>query len=299
MKHIYVSPHSDDVALSCGGQIIANAAAKDDILVLNIFTSETEEQEKSETRLFDSINSERTSEDKSAWDSIGIKAAYANLPEALLRKVFPFHIVHRAKDENILGTLEHAITEYIDSYPDATFYFPAGFGNHVDHLACRKAAFRLLDEGRLNRILFYEDVPYSWLRFIRNQSYKTLLRRVHLERDSYVMAFRKGGEDFLDYIRGTTVPFPRGKKLFALVYSSLMLTNMVGKMFKHRRKYNGRLQIVRLSNEQVSKKKDLLYHYRSQIPMLFGNDPEHLLRDLNDIFAREVTIEVTKRSSSA
>ena len=42
LKHIYISPHADDVALSCGGQILSNPASKEDTLVLNVFTSEGE-----------------------------------------------------------------------------------------------------------------------------------------------------------------------------------------------------------------------------------------------------------------
>ncbi|HWI87536.1 MAG TPA: PIG-L family deacetylase, partial [Sphingomonas sp.] len=172
MKHIYVSPHSDDVALSCGGQIILGAARGNDVLVLNIFRSDAEDAHSAPDGatnvLFDSINSDRTREDKAAWDSIGIEAQYANLPEALLRRKFPFSILPGRRDDGIANEIIEVLLSYIKLYPDALLYFPAGFGNHVDHLACTKAAFRLLDDNIVEKIMLYEDTPYSWLKFIRN-----------------------------------------------------------------------------------------------------------------------------------
>ena len=159
-------------------------------------------KERSKAALFDSVNEERTREDELAWASLGVQARYLDLPEALLRKRFPFEIFRRGDDSTVVAALCTAVGEYARSYPDAEFIFPAGFGNHLDHIACKAAAFRLLDQGGLRKIVLYEDVPYSWSKFIRHQTYKTLLRNVELDRELRALAFRPHGNRLFGYLGG-------------------------------------------------------------------------------------------------
>ena len=287
---IYISPHSDDVALSCGGQIIADP--KDQTLVLNMFTSEGDGS--AHSALFDQVNSQRSREDRAAWDSIGVRCEFANLPEALLRGKFPFRLLGGGSDPGVVKSVCDVLDEYIDASPGATFFFPAGFGSHVDHLACRDAAFQLLDDGRLDRIILYEDVPYSWLRFIRRQHYRALLRTIELDRDSRAVAMRRDGVSFAAYLRGTSVPFPRGKKLFPLVQASLLFRNLLPAVGLPTR-YRGGVRTMTLGDAQMAKKRALVFEYASQLPMLFGSAPEQTLQALRESFAKEVTIEVTRR----
>ena len=302
MKHIYVSPHSDDVALSCSGQIIANPASNSDTLVLNVFTSDQQQSdpaEKLETGLFDSINSERTIEDRSAWDSIGIESRYLCLPEALLRRRFPFRLLPGQRDLAVQNALHDAMIGYAGSYPDADFYFPAGIGSHVDHIICRDVAFRLLSQGILNRIFLYEDIPYCWLRFLRDQYYRALRRHVRLDEASCMQAFRRDGETLLGYLTKKHVPFPRGKRLFPIVYLADFLGRNSGGPSGPGKNYRGSVHKIELTAGQVRGKKDLLYSYRSQIPMLFGSDPEELLRDWHESFSAEIRVEVTNARRDA
>jgi len=298
VKHIYLSPHSDDVALSCGGQIIANADRKNDVLVLNIFTSahgpSAQDGDEPGSKLFDSLNADRTTEDKSAWDSIGIEAQYLNLPESLLRKRFPFALLGSKEEPQLSRELVNAIIRYKEDYPAAAFYFPAGFGNHVDHLVCRAAAFELLDKGILDRIFLYEDVPYCWLKFIRDRSYKALLRQIKIDTASQKKAFRPGGEGILAYITQRVVPFPRGRRLFPAVYASLVYDSALRKAPPTGGGCQASIKFIDLSGEHISQKIDLLRHYESQIPMLFGDDPERLFRKHNASLSREVVIEISK-----
>ena len=92
-----------------------------------------------------------------------MRSLHANLPEALLRKKFPFQFFGADRDDAIVQDIYQLLADLAASNPGATFYFPAGFGNHVHHLTCRRAAFRLLDEERVDRITLYEDIPYCWL----------------------------------------------------------------------------------------------------------------------------------------
>ena len=298
MKHIFVSPHFDDVALSCGGQIIANPARSEDVLVLNIFTSEPADAVEGGSKtlaLFDSLNSGRTLEDKAAWDEIGVRCLHANLPEALLRGKFPFRLLDNPRDEGVIEDVYNLLSELAVSHPQARFYFPAGIGNHVDHLACQRAAFRLLDDERLDGITLYEDIPYCWLSFVRSQYYRRFCRTVDLGKDGRAEAMRPTGVSLWKYLFGKDVPFPRGKKLFPAVYAALLLGNVAKRWEKPAGIYRGKVKSISLDDAQMEKKKALIYRYQSQIPMLFGNAPDQLLRDLRQSFSKEVSIEITSR----
>lgn len=296
MKHIYLSPHSDDVALSCGGQIIADPAREQDIMILNIFRSDpgsSQDGRRKRDKLF--LNAERASEDKSAWESIGVATRHTNLPEALLRRRFPFAIFPRKGDDTVVADLHEAMLAYVRSHPDAVFHFPAGFGNHIDHLACRTVAFQLLDERALDRIILYEDIPYCWLRFIRLPTYRTLLRDVELERGSEANAFRSGGETITGYLGQRKVPFPKGKLIFPIMSLTLKMGNALRGSPAAARRYRGRISAIRLDDATTERKKQLLYHYRSQIPLLFGDAPDELLRSRHEAFSTETAIEISRR----
>ena len=297
MKHIYISPHADDVALSCGGQIIANPDRCTETMVLTVFTSEApvaEDRETASKNFASSINDLRNTEDRSAWVSVGVRVEYLDLPEALLRKRFPFAMFSSPGIEPIAGELVRLIRFWIASFPDATFYFPAGFGNHIDHLLCRDAAFQLLDDGSLNRIMFYEDVPYCWLSFIRKPHYRLLMRSVSLDKSSGALAARTDGLNMATYLRRNIVPFPRGRKLFGIVAFSLLLRTCAVVFSFPEKQYDATINPIPLSEDQMSAKKRLLFKYESQLPMLFGDNPESLLEDYSESFSNETIIEVIK-----
>jgi LmbE family N-acetylglucosaminyl deacetylase len=299
VKHIYLSPHSDDVALSCGGQILADAAREQDIMVLNIFASDPDHAQGGPRKMENMfLNAERASEDRSAWESIGVATRHANLPEALLRGRFPLAILPRKGDDRIIDDLHKAMLSWVQSHPDAVFHFPAGFGNHIDHLVCRTVAFRLLDEDAVEKIVFYEDIPYCWLRFIRLPYYRALLRDVELEHGSETHAFRRDGETMPGYLGRRNVPFPKGKALFSMMYLALKMGNALRGSSPAAKRYRGRISAIRLDDATMERKKQLLYHYRSQIPLLFGDEPDEVLRSRHDAFSTETAIEIFRRAAS-
>ena len=298
-KHIYVSPHADDAALSCGGQIIADPAREQDTLILNIFTSDPDRSQGGSGKLGDMfISTEREREDQSAWESIGVATHHADLPEALLRKRFPLAVIPGKGDDRIIDDLHAAMLSQVRSHPDAVFHFPAGFGCHIDHLTCRTVAFRLLDEGAVDRIMFYEDIPYCWLRFVRLPYYRTLLHDVELDQASAATAFRSGGETLAGYLGQPRVPFPGARALFPMVSLSLKIGNALRGSGPAAKSYRGRISAIRLDDALLERKKQLLYHYRSQIPILFGDKPDELLRSRHESFATEVTIEISRQSAA-
>jgi LmbE family N-acetylglucosaminyl deacetylase len=297
VKHIYISPHADDAALSCGGEILSGAIAREDILVLNVFISEgplaPDQAGGIDGSFSGSISGDRDAEDFAAWDSVGIETRHAWLPEALIRRQFPFALLRHKAESGVENALHAIVGSLATAHPDAAFHFPAGFGNHIDHLACRNVAFRLLDEGIVPRILLYEDVPYSWLSFVRRPYYQGLLSRIDLSPASRALACRPGGVALGAYLRQSDVPFPRGTKLFPLVAASLSIRNAFSR--SPAKAYDGTIRRIALTDRDMARKKALIFHYASQIPMLFGDEPDALLDAYRDSFWSEYQIEITRK----
>ena len=297
MKHIYISPHCDDVALSCGGQIIADAGRRAETLILNIFTSDRQYDDTSPSEgsgsFGSAINYQRTAEDSAAWASVGVEAHYVRYPEALLRKKFPFTFRASPRLDDVTEALCKTLLGYVDSYPEARFYFPAGIGNHIDHIACKQVGFRLLEQGALPSITLYEDIPYAWLRFVRSQSYRALRREVDLQ--DLQETRRRDGLSLLQYLESGAVPFPNGRRLFTLVYAALVAAGQTARLARAAQPYRGRVTAVQLDDDLVQKKKSLLYCYASQVPMLFGPYPESVMARLSESLSREIAIEVSQK----
>lgn len=290
MKNIYVSPHSDDVALSCGGQILADAARSDESLVLNVFTSDRSDAGEggAHGQLFDSINVTRRREDQAAWAYAQVRTLDLELPEALLRQRFPFALAPRQDDRAAADSLYRTAVELVAAHPQASFHFPAAIGCHVDHLVCRDVALRLLDEGRLERVQLYEDVPYSWLKFLRDAYYGALLRSARFE-DNAAPLLRPDGLNLRAYLFGKPVPFPRGRMLFGAVYAA-MRVGRFARRSQPTQTYSASLRILPLDAQARADKRALLDHYGSQLPMLFGSEPKQTLDANADCFSREVSV---------
>jgi len=296
IQNVFVSPHADDVALSCGGQILMNSNRSDDVAILNIFTSDlamTGPAIRRESKFTELVNAERSKEDRAAWEHLSVRAHYVDLPEAVLRQKFPFAIRHQP-EPYLLEQLRDAIGTYADLYPGALFHFPAGIGSHIDHIACANVAFQILNLGIVERVRLYEDTPYSWLRFIRRQYYRRLERAVRFDHDSHAIAHRPSGAGGFRYLGSRTVPFPRGRLLFTAVYLAHLGSGASHPTSGLTGGYRGTVQITRLDEERVREKIALLEHYASQIPMLFGDDPERTFDLFREALSTEISIEIAR-----
>lgn len=292
MKHIYISPHADDVALSCGGQILANPDRRSDSLVLTVFTSQNDPSERAATndqaRFVNAIHTERDNEDEAAWKLVGVPLRTLGLPEALLRDTFPFSIRRSARDLQVKRDLHDTIASYMHTHTEAQFYFPAGIGRHVDHLLCRDVALDLLRSHAPAKIVFYEDAPYWWLRFLKKAHYQEL--GLGLASDDSANRLPNSGIDLLQYFLRNDVPFPRGRKLFLAVYVGLVAG--VGRGARvHLETLNPTISTTTIDAKILAFKRELVYQYRSQLPMLFGERPDELLEKYRDFFATETRIE--------
>lgn len=172
MKWIFLSPHLDDIAFSCGGLVWDLTAAGHDVDIWTIAAGDPPGDDLSpfaeELHLtwglgMDAVQIRRT-EDQLACQIIGAAPRYFPYLDCIYRKS-PAGNYYYASEEAIFGGLdtreagliERLSGELLEEIPeDAHLVAPLGIGNHVDHELTRKAANRL---GR--PLLFYADYPYA------------------------------------------------------------------------------------------------------------------------------------------
>ena len=179
--HLYLSPHFDDAALSCGGQIATWTAAGQSVLVVTITGGDPPAAPASETvralhdRWTQSLAAEGVGDAAAAMVAqrrAEDRAALAHLRAGWLHLPFLDCIYRCGPDDDALypgpvdmfgppnpadaGTLA-ALAEALAALPPAgRVYLPLGVGGHVDHLATRRAAERVFAAP-----IYYEEYPYT------------------------------------------------------------------------------------------------------------------------------------------
>jgi LmbE family N-acetylglucosaminyl deacetylase len=171
--HIYLSPHLDDVALSCGGQIFLHTTAGQSVLVVTLMAgapdadtavSEFVQLLHQRWQLFGDAVTARRQEDLDACAILGAEAQHGPFPDSIYRfdphsgaPYYPtrdaiFGAVHPQE-----AALVDGIAAWLRALPAAgQVYAPLTLGGHVDHQLTRLAA-----EGVYGRRLrYYEDYPY-------------------------------------------------------------------------------------------------------------------------------------------
>jgi LmbE family N-acetylglucosaminyl deacetylase len=171
-RALFVQPHLDDVALSCGGTVRARAAASADPHVVTVFAAPPPPGVPL-GRLARFMHMKWRSDAPAEMRLREDDAAVAILGATPIRLAF-LDAVYRggydargallsgepiARDEPLAERVADELEAIWHSTARATLYMPLGIGRHVDHVVCANAARRLHDRG-LNVVL-YEDVPYA------------------------------------------------------------------------------------------------------------------------------------------
>ncbi len=170
---IYLSPHLDDAALSCGGQIAQHTDAGQHVLVVTITAGDPPSGAESayiaalHTRweLEHDVVAARRAEDIAACRILGADWLHWGVPDCIYRfhpeTGEPFY----TSDADIFGDVHPAERSLIESLaaqmadlPAAERVFaPLTLGHHVDHLLTRQAAERVFRDN----LYYYEDYPYA------------------------------------------------------------------------------------------------------------------------------------------
>lgn len=177
-QHIYLAPHYDDAALSCGGMIHQQNQAGQLVLVITIFAAPpesneplspfAERQHQQWGNPQDAI-SVRQAEDQAAMQILGADylrlkftdCIYRGKPRSgewyYLSDADLFGQVHPA-ERPLIPQIAEAILELVLAGDDTTVFAPLAVGHHVDHQLVNAAAWQLQQQGY--QLAFYEDYPY-------------------------------------------------------------------------------------------------------------------------------------------
>ena len=180
MIHVYLSPHLDDVVLSCGGTVHRQARSGGTVLVITIFAGEYE----------GAVLSPFALEQHAYWSNPPRPMALRRAEDAAALALLEAEVLHldyldavyRASpgdqwlyvdletlfgdvqpDDPVGGEETRDLAERLAALippPDQTvIYAPLGIGHHVDHQIVHRAARHLFAAGY--PVAFFEDFPYS------------------------------------------------------------------------------------------------------------------------------------------
>ncbi len=175
--YIFISPHLDDVALSCGGYVRRLTASGEPVTVVTAITadlprgapiSKLAQRYHAMWDLGDQPFAPRRDEDAAAMELIGARYLHLGLLDAMYRidadgrplySSIRHTEVHPADWQMYAPCVVQKLNEVFRSYgPDARVFCPLGVGGHVDHLIIRRA----VESSCADReILYYEDYPYA------------------------------------------------------------------------------------------------------------------------------------------
>lgn len=170
---IYLSPHLDDAALSCGGAIAALSRGGQRALVVTLCTAvPTREQLGPLAEEFhgdwnlaheDAVTA-RLAEDVRSMEILGADFLWAGLLDSIYRLPFAYDTRERLfgtprPDDPLYQALRELLPALRRSCPGATIYAPLGVGYHVDHQITYDVATELLGAP----LAYYEDIYYVLL----------------------------------------------------------------------------------------------------------------------------------------
>lgn len=173
-RPVFLSPHYDDAALSCGGTLAAMADAGERPLVLTVFGGEpTGPLNSFATEMHrqwglepGQVIAHRRREEACAASALDAESHWLDLPDAIYRDDrylnddHLFGAVH-PREARFYQEIRDAIFAFLDAHriAPAVFYCPLGIGGHVDHQLVLATARTLTYRGY--RVVAWEDFPYA------------------------------------------------------------------------------------------------------------------------------------------
>ena len=174
---IFISPHLDDVVLSCGGTLAHLVQRKADVVLVTVVTADLAPDVQlpplarkwhEELGLGNQPFMTRRQEDKATVEHLGIGYRWLGFLDAVYRypellqwdEGAPARFDPMA--DPIFESVRDALLQIIDEHPGATVFVPLGVGRHRDHLLVHQA----LEEARgmtsaASAYHYYEDYPYA------------------------------------------------------------------------------------------------------------------------------------------
>ena len=177
-RHIFLSPHLDDVVYSCGGTLGVQVSTGIRPLVISVFAgvpstnlelspfaAEVQREMGFRQNAHTAITVRRE-EDVRALEYLNVDYLWLDYPDAIYRGTPAYY----TQNSQLIGGDVHPADLWIDKelaqnlvalqdrLPDAVWYAPLGIGRHVDHQIVCSAVDRLIQRGA--NVKLYEDFPY-------------------------------------------------------------------------------------------------------------------------------------------
>jgi len=177
--NLYLSPHLDDVVLSCGGQIAQSVRSGGRVHVVTVFAGDAvpeaavspHVQELHERWQLDRHNPSpgRRAEDRAALETISasIRVTHLPFPDCVYRlgkMDWPLYFTRDsifgdvARFESPLANEISRTLKRLRVPRDATVYLPLTAGHHVDHQIVRVAGEQWAGP---RQVIYYEEYPYA------------------------------------------------------------------------------------------------------------------------------------------
>lgn len=175
-RHIFLSPHFDDVVYSCGGTLGVQVSAGLRPLVITVFAGAPAapvelspfaaniHRRMGFRQNVQEVVAARRREDAEALDYLRADYLWLDYPDAIYRGNPPYYTSTVTGGEVHPGDLEidrdlaQNLVALHERLPDTVWYAPLGIGRHVDHQIVCSAVDRLVQRGA--NVKFYEDFPY-------------------------------------------------------------------------------------------------------------------------------------------
>ncbi len=188
-EHVYVSPHLDDVVLSCAGRILQQKNQGETVLIVTAFTGDTQKAwSHLHLKSHNLPNMEqRRAEERRAMDYLGVDHLLLGYPEVLFRSdapaIFSSSCTHvRRRDIVLCEELLRNIRTVCQVAQVRILYLPLAVGNHADHQIIFKLGEHFLSHCELPlKLVYYEDVPYVFVPHLINYRLKRLRGRAWAE----------------------------------------------------------------------------------------------------------------------
>jgi glycosyltransferase involved in cell wall biosynthesis/LmbE family N-acetylglucosaminyl deacetylase len=173
---IFISPHFDDVVLSCGGTLAYLSQQRVNILLVTVFTADQTDSASLSPfarhmhELWGNVQKPfevRKNEDKAAVGHLSAEYCWLEFQDMIYRyqALKGDEILDPTFDPQRDGCFEPVRTvllRTLNEHPNAVVFAPLGLGYHRDHLivheAVKEAAKMATAPGAL---IFYEDYPYA------------------------------------------------------------------------------------------------------------------------------------------
>lgn len=175
-RWVFVEPHYDDVAFSCGGMLAAVVRRGMPAEVLTVFTADPAptaplsplaEAVHAEWGAGERPYEQRRREAGHMGTLLSLEQTTLDLPEALYRMPHLTSIdevmrpQHAPEEDPSFAVVREALEEALGHDEALTVVVPLGVGGHLDHLLVHAAIRALAADRPMWRVWYYEDFPYA------------------------------------------------------------------------------------------------------------------------------------------